>query len=161
MSKNMSVYNLIRHIVGEFGASDALADDLCSQIGDTIEGAVIDRFHEQFANDDPPPRRLGMTECEASLRWCPMAREVVSLGKKDAGIGNRYLDERGADYANPAGARCIGSYCTAWRWHDATRGYCGLAGRPTYQPIGEPRRLANRTPLERPTASEQRDLFDA
>ena len=48
----------------------------------------------------------------------------------------------------------------SWRWLDPTRGYCGMAGRPTYQPLGEPRRLPNRTPLERPTASEQRDLFD-
>jgi hypothetical protein len=90
-----------------------------------------------------------------------MAREVTPTGKgkKDAAIGNRYLDGDGQDdYANPAGCRCIGSMCLAWRWSDDLRGYCGLAGPVTYQPVGEPRRIPNRAPLRRPHESLARDL---
>ena len=96
------------------------------------------------------------------MRWCPHVREVTPTGKgaKDVAIGNRFIDKNGSEYANPAGCCCIGSVCMSWRWSDDIRGFCGLAGRPTHQPIGEPRRLPNRTPLERPTPSEQIDLFD-
>jgi hypothetical protein len=113
-------------------------------------------------DDPPPPRRLGHTELEAAMRWCPHAREATPAGKgpKDAAIGNRYIDRDGSDYANPAGCRCIGSLCMTWRWHDGLRGYCGLAGELRYQPPGEPRRLPNRHPLERPSESLARELFD-
>jgi hypothetical protein len=163
MTKRTAIYNTIRSVVSEYGGGDKLADELCARLGDEILDAVNAQVSEQYRDDDPPPRRgLGLTEVEAAMRWCPHAREATAAGKaKDVAIGNRYLDrERQDDYANPAGCRCIGSYCNAWRWLDDIRGYCGLAGRPHFQPVGEPRRLPNRTPLSRPTASEQRDLFD-
>jgi hypothetical protein len=157
-----ALYNTIRHVVGEHGGSDNLANELYDRIGDDFHDAVGQQVRESYAIDEDPPRKLGHTELEASMRWCPLARQVtpVGKGKKDAQIGNRYLDADGADYANPAGCRCTGSYCMSWRWLDSLRGNCGLAGRPHFQPINEPRRLPNRTPLPRPTASEQFDLFD-
>ena len=96
------------------------------------------------------------------MRWCPHVREVTPVGKgaKDAQIGNRYIDKNGSEYGNPSGCCCIGSVCMMWQWFDDLRGHCGLAGKPTFQPIGEPRRLVNRTPLERPPASERVDLDD-
>jgi hypothetical protein len=105
---------------------------------------------------------LGHTELEAAMRWCPHVREVTPAGKgpKDAQVGNRYIDRDGSAYNNPAGCACVASYCMQWRWLDDSRSYCGVSGRPTFQPLREPRRLANRTPLERPTTGEQRDLFD-
>jgi hypothetical protein len=159
MSRSPAIYNTIRAVVSEFGGSEALADELCTRVGDEIEDAVGERFSQQFREEDPPPRRLGHTEIEASMRACPFAREVIALdGKRERSVGNRYTGPDGGDYANPAGCRCIGSYCMAWRWLDALRGCCGMTERPRYQPLGEPRRLANRTPLERPSESLARDL---
>jgi hypothetical protein len=155
---NPMLFNLIRRVVDEFGGPSGLADALCDQVGDQFFGAIADQAAEY--RDDPPPRHIGMTETESAVRWCPFTREVINLGKKDRLAGNRYLDADGSDYANPAGARCIGSLCMCWRWTDPFRGFCGAAGPVRVQPAGEPRRLPNRTPLPRPTASEQRDLFD-
>jgi hypothetical protein len=152
------LFSLIRDVVDEFGGSDRLANELCDRVGEQFLDAVTDQAREYREED--PSRRLGMTELEAAMRWCPFSCEVVDLGKKDHELGNRYLDSDGSDYANPAGSRCIGSICLMWRWSDPFRGYCGLAGRPSYRPLGEPRRLPNRTPLPRPSASEQADLFD-
>jgi hypothetical protein len=163
MNKGATIFNDIRNTVSEHGGSPALADELCTRVGDEIEDAVGERFSQQFREDDPPPRRLGWTELEAAMRWCPHAREHTPVGKgtKDVAIGNRYLDQNGQDdYTNPAGARCIGSMCMSWRWHDALRGYCGLAGEPRFQPLGEPPRLPNRHPLQRPSESLARELFD-
>jgi hypothetical protein len=125
-------------------------------LADRIKAIVRDRFD----NAGKPPL-LGMTETDAAMRWCPHVREVTPVGKskKDAAIGNRYLDKDSVDYANPAGCRCIASHCAAWRWLDPFRGCCGLAGPVIFQPPGEPRRLVNRTPLPRPTSTEQQDLF--
>ena len=160
MNRGLALFNTIRAVVNEFGGADELANALVDRIGDDFLDALQDQQSEY--RDDNPPRRLGHTELEAAMRWCPHVREVTPAGKgrKDAAIGNRYRDDDGTEYANPAGCCCIGSVCMAWHWLDATRGYCGLAGKPTYQPLGEPRPLTNRTPLERPTASEQIDLFD-
>jgi hypothetical protein len=160
-SPTPALFNTIRRLTEEFGGSEDLANALCDHVGDNFLDAVGDQVSEQW-RDDAPPRRLGHTEVEAAMRWCPHAREATAAGKaKDVAIGNRWIDREGQDdYANPAGCRCIGSQCMSWRWIDDLRGYCGLAGRPHFQPIGEPRRFPNRTPLPRPTASEQRDLFD-
>lgn len=154
------IYNSIRALVDKHGGNEALASELCDVVGDEMPAAAQDALSGY--REDPPPSRVGHTELEASLRWCPFAREVTPVGKgaKDAALGNRFIDRNGSEYANPAGCACTASYCLSWRWIDALRGYCGLAGRPTYQPIGEPRRLESRTPLERPTSSEQVDLFD-
>jgi len=160
MTRGPAIYNTIRNVVSEYGGGDNLADELCARLGDEFLDAVADQVSEQW-RDDPPLRRLGHTEIEAAMRWCPHVREATAAGKaKDIAIGNRYLDREGQDYANPAGCRCIASQCMAWQWLDSIRGYCGLAERPRFQPVGEPRRFPNRTPLPRPTASEQRDLFD-
>jgi hypothetical protein len=158
-----ALFNTIRRVVDEFGGPPELASALCTEIGEEFLAAVYDQARESFQLDEQPHGRLGMTEVEASLRWCPHVREHTPVGKgtKDVAIGNRYLDSNGQDdYTNPAGCRCIGSMCLAWRWTDPQRGYCGLAGRPTYQPINEPRRVPHRSPLGRPTASEQVDLYD-
>jgi hypothetical protein len=155
-----ALFNLIRNVVDEFGGSDRLANELCDRVGDQFLDAVSSQVSEQY-RDDELPRRLGHTELEAVMRWCPFVREVTSAGKsRNAAIGNRFTDRNGGEYGNPAGCCCVGSYCMSWRWIDDLRGYCGLAERPRFQPAGEPRRLPNRTPLPRPTASEQRDLFD-
>jgi len=161
MNKGPAIYNTIRRVVSEFGGGEALADELCTRVGDEIEDTVDERFAQQFRADDPPPRRLGHTELEAVMRWCPHVREVTPAGKgpRDVAIGNRYRNGDGQEYGNPAGCCCIASYCMAWKWLDATRGFCGMTEPPRYQPLGEPRRLVNRTPLGRPTSSEQADLF--
>jgi hypothetical protein len=156
-----ALFNTIRRVVDEFGSTPELASALCTEVGDEFLAAVHNQVREQ-TGDEPAPRRLGHTELEAHMRWCSFAREVTPVGKgpKDAAIGNRYLDRNGSEYANPAGCACIASYCMSWRWLDDLRGHCGLAGQPTFQPMREPRQFVNRTPLERPTASEQVDLFD-
>jgi len=156
-----ALFNLIRDVVDRHGKADELANDLCDQVGELWSDAVIDRDRE-YRDDVTPARRLGHTELEAVMRWCPHVREVTPVGKgpKDVAIGNRYIDRDGESYGNPAGCCCIASYCMAWRWLDDLRGYCGLTERPRFQPVSEPRRLPHRTPLPRPTASEQRDLFD-
>ena len=159
--KGPAIFNILRRVVSEFGGSDELANALCDQVGENFLGAVTDQVHEQYRDEDPPPR-LGHSELEASLRWCPFVREVTPLGKsrKDVAIGNHYLGSEGGEYNNPSGCACSASYCMAWRWTDSLRGYCGLAGRPHFQPINEPRRFPNRKPLPRPSACEQCDLFD-
>jgi hypothetical protein len=161
MTKGSVIYNTIRHVIGEHGGSDHLANEPCDRIGDNFLDAVSEHVSTQYSDDDPP-RRLGHTPLEAVMRWCPFVREVTPSGKgrRDVAIGNRFVDRDGQEYANPAGCACTASYCMAWRWHDSLRGYCGLAGRPHFQPTNEPRRLPNRTPLPRPTPSEQFDLFD-
>jgi len=60
-----------------------------------------------------------MTEQEAREKWCPEGRMVGKSGLMTN------LD-----------ARCIGSRCAMWRWHEARPaaeeelrlGHCGLAG---------------------------------
>jgi hypothetical protein len=160
-TKAPAIFNTIRNVVNELGWPDEHANTLCDRVGEDFLDAVRDQQSE-YRDDSPPPRRLGHTEVEAAVRWCPLVREVTPVGKgaKDAAIGNRYIDKNGSEYANPAGCLCIGSVCMFWRWDDATRGHCGIAGPLVFQPIGEPRRLVNRTPLERPTASERVDLDD-
>jgi len=74
-----------------------------------------------------------MTEDQAKQRWCPYVRLVTSIdlpygGSSAISSANRAQNDK------PVG-RCIGSDCMAWRWQrsealDASRGYCGLAGRP-------------------------------
>jgi hypothetical protein len=156
-----TIYNAIRDVIESYGGGDAAVRAVCDVVDDEIAAAVRDQMAE-YRPEDRLPSPVGLTETEAAARWCPFAREVtpVGKGKKDAAIGNRYLDSDGSDFANPAGCRCIASYCLAWRWFDDLRGYCGLAGKPAFQPMREPRRLPNRTPLKRPTAAEQVDLFD-
>jgi hypothetical protein len=163
-------YTDIANIVGEHtGSPDELITKLRAHWDEEAAARAQDLFREAYREPDQVatqpasrPHRCGHTELEAAMRWCPHVREVTPVGKgpKDAQIGNRYVDRGGQEYANPAGCCCIAGYCMQWRWLDDLRGYCGLSGKPTYQPIGEPRRLPNRTPLERPTASEQVDLFD-
>lgn len=60
-------------------------------------------------------------------KWCPFAR---SCWKQDA-------PNRWAEGESMQGTQCIGSQCMMWRpyWDKgetgfATKGYCGLAGKP-------------------------------
>jgi hypothetical protein len=155
----LALFNTVRTVLGENGVSDTIADALIARVGDDLLNAVDDPARESFQIDDPP-RPVGMTETQASMRWCPMAREIVANGtNRNVGIGNRYQAE-GGDYANPAGCRCIASGCMFWRWANARLGYCGLAGTITYQPANEPRNPVNRTPLERPNPGLAHNLLD-
>jgi len=156
------LFSTIRRVLAESGVGEQVADLVVTEVGELYLDAVRDAVREHIDEGTTPRQsHFGLTETEASMCWCPMAREATPVGKgpKDAAIGNRYVDRDGSDYANPAGARCIGSMCTCWRWDSKRRGHCGLAGPIAYQSLGEPRHIPHRTPLERPTASEQADLF--
>lgn len=72
-----------------------------------------------------------MTEEEAKTKWCPFARVVTLMRRSDdrteflgVAAGNRLglsaeIEIKGStDRANPESARCIGSACMAWRWHE-------------------------------------------
>jgi hypothetical protein len=161
MSRIPTVFNTIHRIIDGHGINEQVVDQLCAEVGELVNEAVSDAVREHVDTDasTPRPRRLGLTEAQAAMRWCPLVREVIDESdKKPRAIGNRYQDKGGGSYANPAGARCIGSMCLCWRWDSERRGHCGLAGPVTYQPPGEPRRIPNRTPLPRPDEGLAKDL---
>jgi hypothetical protein len=116
-----SLCNGIRHVVAEHGRDDALADALCNFADDFVDEAVNDIARERLDISGPRPRqsntRLGLTETEASLRACPLARVVIADDRKprDQAVGSRYQDPNGSDYTNPAACRCIGAMCLGWR----------------------------------------------
>jgi hypothetical protein len=91
-----ALFNTIRRVVDEFGGPPELASALCTEIGEEFLAAVYDQARESFQLDEQPHGRLGMTEVEASLRWCPHVREHTPVGKgtKDVAIGNRYQSGR-------------------------------------------------------------------
>ena len=71
---------------------------------------------------------MTLTEAEAKMKWCPVARPV----RTDSA-------NRNADGAPTTAAFCIASQCMAWQWekgadvmkYDAEcKGACGLAGVP-------------------------------
>jgi hypothetical protein len=159
MSRVPTVFTTIRRLTDGLGIDENVVDQLCTEVGELLNEAVSDavREHVDEGASAPRPPRFGMTEAQAAMRWCPMAREVVGP-KKSHGIGNRYLGDGADDYANPAGSRCIGAMCLCWRWDGEQRGHCGLAGPVIYQPPGEPRRIPHRTPLSRPPESLAHDL---
>ena len=75
-----------------------------------------------------------MTEDEAKLKWCPMARVA------DPAIGTFNRDAVSSKHGI-AGWMCLASGCMAWRWElpdselvgersPLSRGHCGLAGKP-------------------------------
>lgn len=73
-----------------------------------------------------------MTEEEAKMCWCPMAR-VWDLEAEKPVPHNRL--EWGRDESDMSqAAHCLGSACMAWRWTGKTNGYCGLAGAPGREP---------------------------
>jgi hypothetical protein len=162
MSRVPTLFNTVHRIIDGHGIDDNVVDQLCTEVGDLLNEAVADAVREHVgegASTPARPQRLGMTENQAAMRWCPMVREVIETNnKKTHGIGNRYLGNDGGDYTNPAGARCIGGMCLCWRWDSERRGHCGLAGLVAYQPPGEPRRIPNRTPLPRPDENLAKDL---
>jgi hypothetical protein len=163
MNRGPELFNVIRNVLAESGVCEQIADRVVTEVGELYLGAIHDAVREHVDEGVARPRQghLGMTAAEAAMRWCPHVREVTPVGKskKDAQIGNRFIDRDGSHYSNPAGCGCISDHCMMWRSLDQLRGYCGLASRPHYQPLSEPRQLASRTPLERPTESEQQDLF--
>ena len=69
-----------------------------------------------------------MTEEEAKKKWCPFARQMVSIDQLENPVAiasaNRFHKDKIAG--------CLASRCMAWRWRDdvTTDGYCGLAGKP-------------------------------
>ena len=163
MSPTSQILQHLAARLSSLGASGEMIEAATILVGDELSEAVNAQVRESYRtdpDDELPQRPRGCTELEAALRWCPFSREVVTINNKSAGIGNRYLDPDGSDYANPAGSRCIGGHCLAWRWDDPLRGHCGLAGSIKFQPLGEPREFATRTPLPRPTLSDSRDLFE-
>jgi hypothetical protein len=76
-----------------------------------------------------------LTETEARTKWCPFVRFV--LDSQGFAAGNRFDGARHS--------LCIASECMAWRFLGAapttqmtaegkpieSRGFCGLAGRPS------------------------------
>lgn len=65
-----------------------------------------------------------MTETEAKLLWCPMARVRYTV-KGD--ITRIYAE--GENRGVPKGsARCIASACALWCWDDDEHGVCRQAG---------------------------------
>jgi hypothetical protein len=69
---------------------------------------------------------MNLTEAEAKQRWCPFAN--VGFGTRLPGVINRLQitdqDKSGQTVASgetiiPAGAKCLGSACMAWRWMKA------------------------------------------
>jgi hypothetical protein len=160
MNRGPELFNTIRSVLAESGVCEQIADRVVTEVGELYLGAIHDAVleHVDEGASAPRPQRLGLTETQAAMRWCPMVREVIEPDKKTQGIGNRYLDNGGGDYTNPAGARCIGSMCLCWRWDSKRRGHCGLVGPVTHQPPGEPRRITHRTALPRPDESIAKDL---
>ena len=68
------------------------------------------------------------TEQEAGRKWCPMVRLEV--------VGSDTINRSSQEDAAGVGTslcNCIASKCMMWRWTDASRGYCGLAGQPELQ----------------------------
>lgn len=90
-----------------------------------------------------------MTEEEASKRWCPFARYVVTHNDEIAisshnRISGTFTQENPETLVANVGD-CLGSRCMAWRWllteinpektspdlhYLRGHGYCGLAGKP-------------------------------
>jgi hypothetical protein len=78
-----------------------------------------------------------MTEAEATERWCPLARAIISPELKIAkdipgAVVNREYGGPGAD------CYCIASECMAWRLahkpasNGDETGYCGAFGLPRF-----------------------------
>jgi len=147
----------IHRVIAGLGVDGKVVDQLCAEVGELLNEAVNDAVREHVDEGASALRsqRLGLTENQAAMRWCPMVREVIDEAHA---VGNRYQDISGDSCANPVGSRCIGSMCLSWRWDSERRGHCGLAGPITYQPLGEPRRIPDRTPLPRPHESLAQDL---
>jgi hypothetical protein len=76
-----------------------------------------------------------LTESEAEKKWCPLGRM-----RSPSGAFNRVpppnfwerVYDRLFGFMSPKNVsrNCLGSKCAVWRWADAQRGYCGLAGTP-------------------------------
>jgi len=76
-----------------------------------------------------------VTEEEAKGKWCPHVRQT-SGSSDDGSSWNRIAGRNEGAH----GSECIASECMAWRWEvefepyvgnkPATKGYCGLAGKP-------------------------------
>jgi hypothetical protein len=84
---------------------------------------------------------MGITEVEASKKWCPHAAVVFyPKGMAGAASGNRQRPPEHIDsssgimhiYSNPSESRCIASHCMAWRWLSPAQesGICGLSTVP-------------------------------
>jgi hypothetical protein len=78
-----------------------------------------------------------VTEDEAKTKWCPFARQMVSLEKGGIPMSgfsaNRFNEDRVAT--------CLGSACMAWRWHgyEATVFRLNARGEDAYHfPVIDP-----------------------
>ena len=65
-----------------------------------------------------------MTETEAKLLWCPMARFAF--------IPTAHGGEAATSASHNVGAKCIASACALWCWDDDEHGICrqGGTGQP-------------------------------
>jgi hypothetical protein len=92
-----------------------------------------------------------LTEQEARLRWCPLARSLWANEVHLGGPSHQYVGAAGVNRDTPNGniPACIASSCMAWRFQDAKqvrdidlvtsdvvdeiprRGYCGAFGPVT------------------------------
>lgn len=65
-----------------------------------------------------------MTEEDAKTRWCFLATAPMET----SGVGIGIAVNRNSDGSAHPATLCLGSGCMAWRWKDATEGFCGDAG---------------------------------
>jgi hypothetical protein len=87
-----------------------------------------------------------MREAEARTKWCPMAR----VSHWNAPSGNRSLKPGsgfGADEVKEQtvdeAARCVGSACMAWQWHNRVLGH-----DPEYNGAEAAKRFTQQNPLK-------------
>jgi hypothetical protein len=69
-----------------------------------------------------------MTEEEAKTKWCPFARNLVTL---DNAEGNPFFVASANRFSEVKMSPCIASSCMAWRSVFGDSGYCGMAGKTT------------------------------
>lgn len=70
-----------------------------------------------------------MTEEEAKMKWCPMARVFVADGVGAANRGLPGIDAGpGGEKVEDLSANCLGSRCMVWcAGHKTGHGSCGLS----------------------------------
>lgn len=87
---------------------------------------------------------MTMLEEEAKKKWCPFARQMLTLDAEQPGrglVGGVPLKMPIAlgsanRFTNGGGCTCLGSACMAWRRSSEMApesGYCGLAGKEGWE----------------------------
>jgi len=88
-----------------------------------------------------------MTEDEAKTKWCPFARQMVSIDEEMSGRKSPVAIASANRFDVNKMSICLGSGCMAWRethpasdplrhtdgsltYANSAKGFCGLAGTP-------------------------------